>query len=133
VELVSNLIWAVIACCLLSMTYLCARRRTATLPMGSAMMLTVLVCFILLPAISISDDLLAARQAVLPQSAQSWSMASQDASVGLKLVIPVITNVLLLNSFGGDSILNCKRVWGGPQFAARLVRSQRLRPPLCVA
>ncbi len=132
-EFTSNLIWAIAAFRFLVRTYIGARRRTAPLPMASAMALTVLVCFILLPAISISDDLLAAKQAALPQSAQTWRMASQDASVGLELVITVIADLLLLIFFGADSNLSCRSVWDVRPFAGRLVRSQRLRPPPCVA
>jgi FtsH-binding integral membrane protein len=133
VEFASNLVWVVVAICLLGMTYLGARRRSAPLPMASAMTLTVLVCFILLPAISISDDLLAAKQAALPQSAQTWRMASEDASVGLEIVTAVVAYLLLMICFRANLGSSRRDVWDLRPFAGRLARCLRLRPPPCAA
>lgn len=104
------------------------REQVRTTPLG-AVMVTLLVCFLLLPIISVSDDLMEARQAALPLSAQTWHMSSEDASVGLE-AISVIGSLLLLlgfNAIKGQSVDSTER--GGRPMEAWLTPCQRLRPP----
>jgi hypothetical protein len=129
VELALNLVWAVAAICLLSTTYTGVRRGAVRLSMTSAMMLGLLLCFILLPAISMSDDLLASRQAALPLAAQSWRIAQDDATAGLDLALAMAACLLLLvclqveSRRGEDGSAGCR------VFSDWLVQAQRLRPP----
>jgi hypothetical protein len=133
VELASNLVWAVVSVILLGMTYRGVRRGAIQLSMGSAFTLTLFVCFLLLPVISISDDLMAAKQGALPLAGQTWRMASEDASVGLDPVLTVAAFLLLLICFRPELCQDVKDRWNVRPIAARLARSHRLRPPPCVA
>lgn len=91
-------------------------------------MLTLLVCFLLLPVISVSDDLMEARQAALPLSAQTWHMSSEGASVGLEVsVIADFLPVLGINAVSTQVVDDSER--GGRPMEAWLTPSQRLRPP----
>jgi hypothetical protein len=101
--------------------------------MASAMTLALLLCFILLPVISISDDLLATRQAALPQSGQTWRMVSEDASVGLDLLLAVAAYLLLLACLRIESRRSKEDVWDVCPLDGWLALCQRLRPPPCVA
>lgn len=101
--------------------------------MASAMMLALLLCFILLPVISISDDLLATYQAALPQTRQTWRMASEDSSVGLDLLLAVAACLLLLACFEVESRRSGKDVWNIRPLAGWLALCQRLRPPPVLA
>jgi|SRR6187402_616680 len=100
--------------------------------MVSAILLALLLCFILLPVISVNDDLLLADQASLPLSGQSWRVAHEDAAVGLNLLFAILAYLLWV-CFGIESRQGSKDLWNVRPLAARLARSQRLRPPLCVA
>ncbi|ADV81040.1 hypothetical protein [Terriglobus saanensis] len=100
--------------------------------MVSAILLALLLCFILLPVISVNDDLLLADQASLPLSGQTWRVAYEGASVGLNLLFAIVAYLLWV-CFGIESRLGRKDLWNVRPLAARLARSQRLRPPLCVA
>jgi hypothetical protein len=131
VELASNLVWAFAALCLLGMTYRGVRRGAIRLSMLSAMTMAALICLILLPAISISDDLLAARQAALPAAAQTWRMASEGVSSGLDKVLMVGLSLLLMMCFLVETPTIYQDQWAVRPLAARLARSQRLRPPPC--
>jgi hypothetical protein len=131
VEFASNLVWVVAALSLLGMTYRGVRRGTVRLSMASAMTLAMLICLILLPAISISDDLLAARQAALPVSGQTWRMVSEAASSGLDKVLMVGLYLLLMMCFLIETRMTFQDQWAVRPLAARLARSQRLRPPPC--
>jgi hypothetical protein len=101
--------------------------------MTSAMTLGLLLCFILLPIISISDDLLANRQAALPLAGQSWRIASEDAATGLDLMLAMAAYLLLLLCVDIDVQRSDEGYGGGRVLAGWLVRSQRLRPPPCTA
>jgi hypothetical protein len=132
VEFVSNFAWLAGALVVLVATSRGVRRGTVRLSMASAIMLAILLCFILLPVISVNDDLLLADQAALPFSAQIWRIASEDASVGLNLLFAIVAYLLMV-CFGIESLQGSKNLWNVRPLAARLARSQRLRPPLCVA
>jgi hypothetical protein len=129
VELVFNLVWAVGAVLLLSFAYRSVRRGTSQLSMASAITLALLLCFILLPVISASDDLLDARQAALPLYGQTWKMSSQGIRIGLE-ALAVSLYVLLLMCFLLIAGKPDVEPWFARPLAGRLVRSQRLRPPL---
>ena len=132
-EIASNLVWAVAALSFLGMTYVGVRRGIVRLSMTSAMFLALVIGLILLPVISVSDDLLAARQATLPLSGQTWRIASEDVSVGLNLLLAVAGYLLLLIGCQVATRLPRKDLWDVRPLAGRLARSQRLRPPPCVA
>jgi hypothetical protein len=133
VELVSNLVWAIVSLALLGMTYYGVRRRKVNLSMFAAMTMAMLACLILLPAISISDDLLAARQAALPVSGQTWRIASEDASSGLDKLLMLGLYLLALMCFMVEGRVIHHGQWDVRPLAGRLARSQRLRPPPCAA
>jgi hypothetical protein len=113
----SNLVWAVVALVLLSVIYRGARSGKVLLPMGMAMTLALVLGFILLPAISVSDDLMAARQSTLPLSGQTWKIASEDASTGFVAFFVVL------------GMLAPRDQWDMSPLAERLARAQHLRPP----
>jgi hypothetical protein len=99
--------------------------------MTSAMTLGLLLCFILLPIISISDDMLASRQAALPLSGQSWRIASEDAATGIDLMLVMAAYLLLLLCVDVEAQRSDEGHAGGRVLAGWLVQSQRLRPPPC--
>ena len=69
-ELASNLVWLGVSLVLIGLTQLGVRRDALRIaPMG-AVTVTLLVCFLVLPVISVSDDLMETRQAALPLSAR---------------------------------------------------------------
>ena len=128
-ELASNLVWLGVSLVLVGLALWGVRRGQVRITTASAVMLTLLVCFLLLPIISVSDDLMEARQAALPLSAQTWHMSSEDASVGLE-AISVIGSFLLLfgcNAVKGQLVDDSER--GGRPMDAWLTPPQRLRPP----
>jgi hypothetical protein len=133
VELASNIVWALLAVVLLGATYSGVRRGSILLSMTSAMMLALLLCFILLPVISLSDDLLASRQAAMPLAGQSWRIASEDAAVGLDLVLALAAYLLLLLCVDHEAHRMAEGYTGERATAGWLVRAQRLRPPPCIA
>ena len=128
-ELASNLVWAAIAIALLIASYVGVRRGVVQLSMPKALVLALALGFILLPAISISDDLLASRQTSLPLSSQTWRMASEGASVGLELLLTGSFFILLLMSFLMDVQADDRDQWGIRPLAGQLARCLRLRPP----
>lgn len=100
--------------------------------MASAIILAVLCCFILLPVISISDDVLAASQAALPAAGQTWRLASEQASAGVQgSVIDIF--LLLLMALLISARKTEEDLPNTDPLACQLVRSQRLRPPPCSA
>ena len=127
-ELASNLAWALAAVMLLAATYCGVRGGKIRLRMASAIMLAVLCCFILLPVISISDDVLAASQAALPVAGQTWRLASDQASVGVEGAI-VDDFLLLLMALLISARKTEEDFPDTDPLAGQLVRSQRLRPP----
>jgi uncharacterized membrane protein len=129
VELALNLSWAIAALVLLGIVHLGIRRGAVRISAASAMLLAMLICLILLPAISASDDLLASRQAALPLSGQTWRVASEGISSGLDQLLEIVLSLLLLTCFlievrPAGRERRCVR-----PLASRLVRSLRLRPP----
>lgn len=128
-ELASNLVWLVAALSLIGLTYRGVRAGYVRLSMLSAITLAVLLCFILLPVISVSDDFLAMRQATLPESEQIWRMASHDMSVGLDLLFALAASLLLLLALQVASQRSLGESRPLRPMAARLVRLQLLRPP----
>jgi hypothetical protein len=128
VELASNLAWLGVSLVLIGLTLFAVRRGRVRITTTSAVMLTLLVCFLLLPVISVSDDLIEARQAALPLSAQTWHMSFEGASVGLE--VSVISGFLPLIGFNAVKVQvvdDSER--GGRLMKAWLTPSQRLRPP----
>jgi hypothetical protein len=96
------------------------------------MLLAALICLIVLPAISASDDLLDARQAGLPLSGQTWRMLSEGVSAGVELPPIALYLVLLLCSVTVILAVFQDR-WSVRLLTGRLTVSQRLRPPPCAA
>lgn len=129
VELASNLVWLGVSLVLVGLTLWGVRRGTVRVAPRGAVMLTLLVCFLLLPVISVSDDLMEARQAALPLSAQTWHMSSEGASVGLEVVSVIEAFLLLLGCDAGKGQLVDNSDRGGRPMEAWLTPSQRLRPP----
>jgi amino acid transporter len=133
VELAFNLVWAIAALGLLGMVYRGVRGGAIRISMTSAMMLAMLICLILLPVISVSDDLLDARQAALPLSGQTWRVASEGFSNGLSQLLAIALYLMLLMCFLIRMRTTDQNQWAVRPLAGRLVRSQRLRPPPCTA
>ena len=128
VELLLNIVWVVTSVILLGIAFQGVRRGRVKLPLASAIMLTVVLCFILLPIISISDDLLEAQPA-LPLSGQTWRLASEGFTSGLNKQVSVESSFRLvvhgmLNMRVSHIVQTDTRT-----LAERLARSQRLRPP----
>jgi hypothetical protein len=130
-ELFSNLVWILISLTLLATAYFGVRRGTVKVSMAAAMTLAVVMCFILMPLISVSDDLLEARQAVLPASGQTWRMASEGASAGLDDLLMIGLYLLMLMCFRTEAPASQRDQSQLHPLSGRLVRSQRLRPPPC--
>jgi hypothetical protein len=97
--------------------------------MTRAITLALLIGFILLPVISISDDLLEQRQAALSLSSQTWRMATEGVSAGLDKLLAIGFILLLLMSFFVETPIAFRDQWDIRPLAERLARSQRLRPP----
>ena len=117
---------------LLTVTYRGVRRGSVRLSMATAMTLGLLLCFILLPVISLSDDLLATRQAALPLAGQSWRIASEDGTIGLELFLSLAAFLLLLLCPDVEARRRDEGNDGVGAIASWLVRAQRLRPPPCL-
>ena len=127
-ELALNLIWVAVLVGLLFMAYRGVRRGTISLSLTSAILLAVVIGFLLLPVISISDDLLDARQAALPLSGQTWRLASEGSAHGLELLALALCLAELM-SFLVEAPAALPDSWAMRPLAGRLARSQRLRPP----
>jgi hypothetical protein len=50
--------------------------------MSKGMTLAVLLCFLLLPVISVTDDVLQRQQNGFPLSSQTWRLVSESVSAG---------------------------------------------------
>ena len=120
-----------ISLALLATAYLGVRRGTVKVSMATAMTLAVVMCFILMPLISVTDDLLEARQAALPVSGQTWRMASEGASAGLDDLLMIGLYLLMLMCFRTEAPASQRDQCQLHPLSGRLVRSQRLRPPPC--
>lgn len=128
-ELTSNLVWLAACAVLFGSTVRALRRGTLTATPAAALTATFAVCLLLLPVISMSDDLLRAQQDNLPLSAQTWHLAAQDAETGL-VVTSLVDACLLALLF----LCLMVAVPAAPERMVRrhcawLTRSQRLRPP----
>lgn len=129
-ELASNLVWVIISLVAFAITLWCVRRGKVRIQAGPALLAVLMICFLLLPVISISDDILEARQAALPLSGQTWHMASEGASVGLELVSHLGLCLLLLAYQEDQAHQSPALEWVDPRhMVGWLTRSQRLRPP----
>lgn len=128
-EFASNLIWLLAAISLLAFTYREVRAGSVRISMTSALVLAFVLGVILLPVISVTDDLLAARQATLPAPEQVWRLVSHDASIGVDALLALAAYLLLLLALQPV----CRDGWRKARvlrpMAARLARAQRLRPP----
>ena len=105
------------------------RLGTVRRPMGVAMTLALLIGFILLPIISVSDDLMAARQSTLPLSSQTWRIASEDASTGFAGVVAPDLSLIIVISFPAAPPMAPRDQWDMSPLAEQLAREQHLRPP----
>src|SRR5579871_6791825 len=105
----------------------CRRGRTA-LSLCTVVLLSILIGFILLPVISVSDDLLATSQAALPLSGQTWRLASEGSANGLELLVLGLSLALLMG-FLALAHAQVRDQWAVRPLAGRLARLQRLRPP----
>jgi hypothetical protein len=130
-EVFSNFVWILLSIVVLAKAYFGVRRGTVKVSMATAMTLAVVMCFILMPLISVSDDLLEARQAVLPFSGQTWRMASKGASAGLDDLLMIGLYLLMLMCFRTEAPASQRDQCESDPLTGRLVRSQRLRPPPC--
>lgn len=92
------------------------------------MLVGILLAFVLLPVISISDDFLDAHQAALPLSGQSWRLASEGSANGLDQLLAIGLYLMLLMSFLTEAVV-VENQWCVRPLAGRLMQSQRLRPP----
>lgn len=133
VELASNLTWLALTLALACKLCWAVRRGDVKLKLGSSLGLALLIGFILLPSISVSDDLLESRQSHLPPAAQTYRIATQDAFSGVEL-LPIFGTLLvmilcLLIVQAGAPVSQ----WNVRPLASRLTRSQRLRPPPSLA
>jgi hypothetical protein len=128
-ELFSNLVWLLISLILLATAYLGVRRGTVKVSMTTAMTLAIVMCFILMPLISVSDDVLEAQQAALPVSGQTWRMASEGVSTGLDELLMIGLYLLLLMCYRAETPASQGDECDCHPLSSRLVRSQRLRPP----
>ena len=118
---------------LLATAYYAVRRGQVKVSMATAMTLAVVMCFILMPLISVSDDLLEAQQAALPASGQTWRIASEGVSAGLDDVLMVAVYLLMLMCFRTEAPASHRDQCDCHPNSGRLVRAQRLRPPPCAA
>jgi hypothetical protein len=132
-EVLSNLVWILISLLLLAAAYVGVRRGTVKVSMMTAMTLAIVMCFILMPLISLSDDLLEAQQAALPVSGQTWRMASEGASTGLDQLLMIGLYLLMLMCFRTEAPASQRDECQCYPLSSRLVRSQRLRPPPCAS
>ena len=128
--MLSNLAWLAVCMLVFTVTTATVRRGSARVSSGTAFTTAFVLCLVLLPIISMSDDLLENRQATLPLAAQSWHLASVASSVGLE-VASLLGGWLLFLAivFAAVSTLICPIDWEVRPYAAWLARAQRLRPP----
>lgn len=129
-ELASNIAWLVTSVVAVALAFWSMRRRMMRVPGLAGLGTILLICFLLLPVISVSDDILEARQAALPLSGQTWHMASEGASVGLEITSIVSAFLALFALADTEPVSSVALDWVCPlKIAAWLTRSQHLRPP----
>jgi hypothetical protein len=131
-ELALNLVWGIVALSLLAVVYRGVRRGGVQVRMASAMMLAVMICLIILPVISASDDLLDARQAGLPPSGQTWRVMAEGFASGVEVPPVALFLVRLICSLTvAWIVLQGRR--SVRLYAGRCAVTERLRPPPCPA
>ena len=126
--MVLNLVWAMLAVGLLATVYRGIARGRMKISMAKAMTIAVVICFISLPVLSASDDMLAASQAGLPLSGQTWRLISEDVAACLELPPIDLYLILLLCCVMAIQPLFQERRSLRLQ-ADRVAISERLRPP----
>ena len=130
-EYASNLLWLATTFGLLAAVLAGVCRGRLRVPAGGAIFLTVLLCVILLPAISLSDDLLMRQQAQLPLAAQSWRLAVEGSELVTDVLLAVaLPLVWMILARFAPAPLAAEPVRVSRPVARWLTRSQRLRPPL---
>ncbi len=132
-ELVSNLVWLVVSAVLLSVVRRRSQRDALQVSPAAALTATFAVCLLLLPVISMSDDLLQSHQNELPLAAQTWHLASEGAAVGLEVSTLLGASLLLLFLTFMPLRIKVEPARRVRPHSAWLTRSQRLRPPPSVA
>lgn len=130
-ELLSNLVWILLCLGLLGGALSGLRHGAIRLPVPSTLLLVGMLCLVLLPAISLSDDLLSADQADLPVAAQTWRLAMEGSALATDLLLAVaLPLAFLLLGFGSPFAPRSLEITRAFRPVARwLTRSQRLRPP----
>lgn len=133
-EILSNLAWLFVALSVLTAIYWNVRRGKVGISAGKAMLLAFLICVLLFPLISVSDDLLSAQQVALPLPAQTWRMASEGTSLGLEIESILSAGLLVLLAY----LVLASRIteegeWDKRPQSVWLTRSLRLRPPPAIA
>jgi hypothetical protein len=129
VELALNLAWAIAAAAVFGGVYRSVRAGKIRISMSAAMIMAVLIVFVLLPVISVTDDFLEAQQAALPLSGQTWRVAAEALGNGLDPLVAVAVYLLLLMCFLIAVSAADFDQWSVRPLPSRLIRSQRLRPP----
>ena len=129
-ELLSNLVWLTVCLIVLGTTLSGIRRGSIKLPAVSALTAAAVLCLLLLPVISMTDDLIDDHPPALPFAAQAWHLASDAASVGLEAVSLLSACLSLLIWALRSKLLpiGANEPYTHP-YAAWLTRAQRLRPP----
>ena len=131
-ELFSNLLWLSLCLCLFGAARVGLRRKTVLMEARSAMLLTGLLCLVLLPAISMIDDLLARQQEALEPGAQTWRLSMEGSALVADCLFAVAISVTAL--FGVSDTREAGKQTRPAHvtltLARWLTRAQRLRPPL---
>ncbi len=137
-ETASNLVWLCLAGIVFAITLAGLRRDaghrsangTGTASHKSALTTAALLCLLLLPVVSLTDDKLDNRQAPLPLAAQAWHLASEGGALGLEAVSLLSACFLLLTWAFAPKPLSARQIgWNSRPNAVWLMRAQRLRPP----
>lgn len=121
--------WLAVCVLLFGSTVRTLRRGFLKVSSASALTATLATCLLLLPVISVSDDLLQARQGHLPLAAQTWHLASEAASTGLEATIFPDICLLALLWLSLVVIVQIEPERDVRRTSGWLTRSQRLRPP----
>jgi hypothetical protein len=129
VEVALNLAWVVVCTVVLTVTVRALRRNALQVPPAIALTAAFSLCLVLLPVISMTDDLLLARQNALPLAAQTWHMATEGASAGLEVAALLSDCLLALLCLLPMVVVSIRPVSSERRYSAWLTRAQRLRPP----
>lgn len=128
-ELASNCVWALVSLALLAFTWRAGRQEHLRVSRRSAFLLVTALCLFLLPLISVSDDLLEARQAALPVAAQTWHLAIEGAASALEIVPILFAFIRLVACLALLVVLKPARKTRRSAYAAWSTRALCLRPP----